>query len=366
VLDESHLVPPFEAMLEAIAMRRRIDPARRRARAKGGAERLAEETAAASAAAAAVVQALRHAGVAARPEAIRVQREPFEAKGARAEAFAPDAPTAGSRFAKERLWHMEVGLDVPQRGPLVVGDGRYLGLGLMRPARRTDGVLAFAIEDGLAADADAATLTRALRRAALARVQTERGEGKPLPPYLTGHAVDGTPLREGGAHRHIAFAYDRAQQRLLVRAPHVLDRRPLWQSERESWSLLEEAMRELTELRAGAAGKLRLARTRADLESSALLAPTRHWESATPYRVARHRRLADAAAAVAADIAEECRRLRLPRVDVTVLEARGFAGAGLAGRTRLRFASAVAGPILIGRDHHFGGGLFAGDPSQAD
>jgi CRISPR-associated protein Csb2 len=72
--------------------------------------------------------------------------------------------------------------------------------------------------------------------------------------------------------------------------------------------------------------------------------------------------LADAAAALAADVAEEC--LRLPRVDVEVLEARGIAGVGLAGRTRLRFATAVAGPILIGRDRHSGGGLFAGCPSQ--
>jgi CRISPR-associated protein Csb2 len=121
-------------------------------------------------------------------------------------------------------------------------------------------------------------------------------------------------------------------------------------------------MRELTELRAGAAGKLHLARTRADVASSALLAPARHWESATLYRVVRHRRLA--AAALAADIAEECHRLRLPRVDVDVLEARGIAGLGLAGRTRLRFATAVAGPILTGRDRHFGGGLFAACPSQ--
>jgi CRISPR-associated protein Csb2 len=65
-------------------------------------------------------------------------------------------------------------------------------------------------------------------------------------------------------------------------------------------------------------------------------------------------------------VAEECRRLRLPRMDVEVLEARGLARAGLAGRTRLRFATAVAGPILIGRDRHFGGGLFAGCPSRRD
>jgi CRISPR-associated protein Csb2 len=124
-------------------------------------------------------------------------------------------------------------------------------------------------------------------------------------------------------------------------------------------------MHGLTELRAGAAGKLRLACASPDVATSPLFRSARHWESATPYRVVRHRRLADAAAALAADVAEECRRLRLPRVDVEVLETRGIAGVGLAGRIHLRFATAVAGPILIGRDRHFGGGLFfASRPSR--
>ncbi len=347
------------AVLPQTTARRPIDPARRRAQAKGGAGRLVEETAAAEAAVSAVAQALRHAGAAARAETVRVQREPFAAKGARAEAFAPD-----TRFAKERLWHVEVALDVPQRGPLVVGDGRYLGLGLMAPVERADGVLAFAIVDGLEAGAEPAVLTRALRRAALARAQAARGDGRPLPLYITGHEADGAPSRRGGAHRHIAFAYHRVQRRLLILAPHALERRPPWPGERESWALLEEAMHGLTELRAGAAGKLRLAIGGADMAASALLASARHWESATPYRVVRHRRLADAAAALAADVAEECRRLGLPRVDVQVLEAHGVAGVGLAGHTRLRFATAVAGPILIGRDRHLGGGLFAGYPSR--
>jgi CRISPR-associated protein Csb2 len=301
------------------------------------------------------VQALRHAEVAARPEAIRVQREPFEAKGARAEAFAP-----GTRFPKERLWHVEVALNTPQRGPLVVGDGRYLGLGLMRPVRQTGGILAFAIVDGLEPNAERMVLTRALRRAVLARAQATLGKDRPLPLYLTGHEADGAPSRQDGGHRHIAFAYDRVHRWILILAPHVLERRPPRSSEQDNWSLLEEAMCDLTELRAGAAGKLRLASTSADLDGSTLFAPTRHWESVTLYRVVTHRKLADAAAALVADIADECRRLRLPHMGVTVLETRGIPGAGLVGRARLHFETAVTGPILIGRDRHFGGGLFAG------
>jgi hypothetical protein len=49
-------------------------------------------------AAAAVAQALRHAGISAPVEAIRVQREPFEGRGAPAEAFAAGARFAGNGF----------------------------------------------------------------------------------------------------------------------------------------------------------------------------------------------------------------------------------------------------------------------------
>ena len=91
------------------AARRRIDPHRMREEAKGGAERLREHAAAEWA----VRQALRHAGIVASAQTIRVQREPFEAKGQRAEAFAP-----GTRFAKERLWHVEIAFAEPVPGPL--------------------------------------------------------------------------------------------------------------------------------------------------------------------------------------------------------------------------------------------------------
>jgi CRISPR-associated protein Csb2 len=112
------------ASLPEVARRRRIDPARWVAEAKGGVERAAEQ----QRAAASVVQALRHAEIRVQLDSIRVQREPFDAGGERVEAFAP-----GTRFPKERLWHVEVSFREPVRGPLVIGDGRYYALGLMRP-----------------------------------------------------------------------------------------------------------------------------------------------------------------------------------------------------------------------------------------
>ena len=59
---------------------------------------------------------------------IRVQREPFEANGERAETFAE-----GKRFSKHRLWHVEIEFHEGIPGPLVIGDGRFLGLGIMAP-----------------------------------------------------------------------------------------------------------------------------------------------------------------------------------------------------------------------------------------
>lgn len=112
------------AALPEVARRRRIDPNRRLAESKAGEERAAEQQRAASA----VIQAVRHAEIPAGVDTIRVQREPFDANGERVELFAP-----GTRFQKERLWHVELVFSEPLAGPLIFGDGRYCGLGLMAP-----------------------------------------------------------------------------------------------------------------------------------------------------------------------------------------------------------------------------------------
>jgi CRISPR-associated protein Csb2 len=80
--------------------------------------------------AASVHHALRHAGVRATVETIALQRESFESKGVRAESFAP-----GTRFHEGCLWHVEIVFASPVSGPLVIGDGRFLGLGVMAPVR---------------------------------------------------------------------------------------------------------------------------------------------------------------------------------------------------------------------------------------
>lgn len=76
-------------------------------------------------------RALREAGVRSRVERLRVQNEPFDAKGHRAQAFAEDAG-----IPADRLWHVRVLFREPVAGPLTFGSGRALGLGVMAPVRQ--------------------------------------------------------------------------------------------------------------------------------------------------------------------------------------------------------------------------------------
>jgi CRISPR-associated protein Csb2 len=343
------------------ARRRRIEPGRKKQEAKGGVERTTEETNAV----AAVVAALRHAGVSATANAVKVQREPFSARGMRAEPFAP-----GTRFAKEQLWHVELQLDRSVSGPMLLGDGRYLGLGLMAPVNSEQGVLVFRIVEGLDASADFATLTHALRRAVMSRVrgflQTARGlrSTDRMPAFFTGHEMDGSVARSGG-NAHIAYAYDKRNGRLLVLAPHVLEGRHATRAEREHFASLATALIDLNQLRAGRAGMLKIELAQMDAEVSQLIRPSQVWQTVTPYFVNRYRKLGDAAAAVSADVSEACRALGLPAVQVTVLSVDALAGRGLSGQVRLRFGRTVEGPILIGRQRHFGGGLFESVDQEA-
>jgi CRISPR-associated protein Csb2 len=337
------------AALPGSAARRRIDPCRISAQAKGGKERAQEERRAAGA----VVQALRHAGVHARAESILVQREPFEGAGAPAEAFA-----AGTRFPRRRLWHVEITFAEPVSGPLVLGDGRFVGLGVMAPLRRVVGVHVFVLEGTQSGIPDPPEVTRALRRALMARVRDVL-ETSALPPIFTGHNRDGSPAQSESAP-HLAVAFDPGGSRALIVAPHVLDRRQPTPREMKQLADLDEAMRGFRDLRAGPAGHLALHPIGIDAETDPLMAASRVWETITPYTVTRHRKVGDAAEALAEDLRVECRRRGFPEPQVTVLGLEGIAGMGLSGRARLSFEVAVKGPLLLGKRRHAGGGLFAG------
>ncbi len=330
---------------------RRVDFTRIGAEAAGGAGRARKEAGAAEA----VVQALRHAGVRVPPVGVRVQREPFQVRGKRAESFA-----AGTRFTKDRLWHVAVTFAKPVDGPLLLGDGRYLGLGLMLPHEPMPDALAFEIREGLADAAEAGLVARAARRAMMARVQASLARSAPLPAYVSGHDENGRPAG-GGQHRHIAVVADLPRRRILYIAPNRLQRSGVsWREISRSHRDVERALEGMDDLRAGEAGRLALEPAVPDADTDPLFAAAQVWQSVTDYCVTRHRRRLTDEEALRADVLAELHRIGWPVPQaVTILAViRGPRG-GLSGRFRIAFATAQAGPLLLGRTAHKGGGLFA-------
>jgi CRISPR-associated protein Csb2 len=157
--------------------------------------------------------------------------------------------------------------------------------------------------------------------------------------------------------RIIAMQWDARHRRLLLIAPHWLDRREPTYEERGLIRTLDDALEHLGELRAGVVGRFRVRRVSL-AEDDDLLRARQSWMSLTPYAVTRHKN-ADAAEVLTDDVLFQCRERHLPRPQVTVLSARGVPGKGLEGMLRLDFATAVTGPIVLGRTRYLGGGLFA-------
>jgi len=294
-----------------------------------------------------VAQTLRHAAVASRVASVRVQREPFDLRGTRVEPFAE-----GSRFSKHSLWHIELELETPVSGPLLIGDGRFCGLGLMKPVRTPVGVFAFAIESGLTANPDLIRLARALRRAVMARARDVLRPYR-LPPYFTGHRQDGTPARSEN-EPHLAFLFDPLENHLLVIAPECLDRHLRWQNQ-DNWATLESALHCFSELRAGPEGHLRLRPVSLDLDQHPFFAPSHVWESV----VNRHAKRSTAEDTLKNDLIAECERRGLPRPEITVLNWNVQRRSGLTGRLRLSFKDSIQGPIVLGKTRHVGGGVFS-------
>jgi CRISPR-associated protein Csb2 len=344
------------AALPERAARRRIDPRRLRDRKeqKGAAERVEEETRAV----AAVVHALRHTGIAAPVETIRVQREPFAGNGARAEAFA-----LGTRFTKERLWHVEIAFAEALRGPLIIGDGRYLGLGLLAPQRDISHdaiVFALPAEVRIAA-VEGPGLVHAARRALMALARDTLGK---VPRLFSGHEDDGGRAASG-RHEHIFLAADdrdgdRYIDRLVVIAPWACDRSRT--PDRAERQMFDAVVRKLQVLRAGRLGVINLDKPMPLADADPLTGPARVWESRTPYLATHHgARGKGIAGALICDLRAECNRRGFPvPTSVELVEFTGLPnGGGVRARARLCFGVAIHGPVLLGRDSHLGGGVFS-------
>ena len=345
------------------ARRRRIGQTGQIDEAKGSAERMAEEMQAVDA----IRNALRHAGIETSITQIRAQREPFHRRGVRSDLFA-----TGTRFPKKVLWHVKVLFSEPIQGPVLLGDGRYLGLGLMQPTDSVPHVITFTIATGLANGADPAVVARSARRAMLARFQHHLGlPTEKLPLYVSGHHDDGSPA-SSGHHQHIAVVADLSRQRILYIAPTLLQRPNVgvdWLSIKHDHSQTVKALRGMDVLRAGTAGRLTLRLGFIDTVADPLFASAHTWESVTEYVVTRHRRRPNDEEALKEDVAAELLRCGWPQAlpdSIEILSIRHGPRGGLAGRLRLSFLTAQPGPLLIGRTAHKGGGLFAGITNKSD
>ena len=308
---------------------------------------------------AAVVQALRHAGVGVMPSSIRVQREPLHRRGNRAEDFA-----AGTRFSPLAMWHLVLRFPDAVDGPLVIGDGRFFGLGLMEPVTADySEVLCVDIGPGRSVHrSDGPALVHALRRALMSLARDERGRVDRL---FSGHEADGRP-DTSHQHAHVYIAADQDERgrvrRLIVAAPWAVNRavRPGPRDRRR----FDEVVHRLAYLHAGKLGNFRLRAVPLD-DADPVLGPAEVWESRTPYLATRDlKKKDDSRAVLTRDLMTECHRRSLPapsHIDIRNLSV-GPRGGRPTAELVLRFATAVRGPVLLGRDSHKGGGLFHAVP----
>ena len=334
------------------AQRRRIGDAGE----KSAEERQQEERLAAGA----VVHALRHVGLRVKPLDIHVQREPFQRRGALAESFAK-----ASRFSKPALWHVALRFRDPVPGPLIIGDGRFCGLGLMVPEEQSDSALIFDLGRRIARR-DWPALVRGLRRALMSLAADDGGRVARL---FSGHEPDGR-ADGAGHHAHVFLAADAIQTdcdtttRLIVAAPWVVDRKA--KPRLGEQARFGNVIRKLHDLRAGSLGRFKGLASQPAGDGDPLVGPARTWVARTPYVATRNMKKGDnPAEAVKSDVVKECWRRGLPKpLDIEVLSAdAGPRGGRPTAMVRLRFAVAERGPVLLGRTSHEGGGLFHAMPA---
>ena len=228
----------------------------------------------------------------------------------------------------------------------------------MAPVREMGrGVMVFCLPpERRVALSDRRDLLHAVRRALMALARNDNGN---VPPLFSGHEADGAPANSG-QHRHVFLACadldrDSHIDQVIVAAPWACDR-----SVRPAWAERAEFNRVTALLKLVRTGKLGVIPLRSSSADQRLNGPAGTWESHTDYRPTRHaKRAIDFAALLLSDVAVECQRRGLPKPEIELLDLSVGPNGRIAARLRLKFAAAVAGPILLGRDSHTGGGLFA-------
>jgi CRISPR-associated protein Csb2 len=229
------------------------------------------------------VRAVEHAGIDPLTiEMLRLRRDPF----------GPHQPRADARWqlphdSEGRCWlagkarvHAEIVFATERRGPLIIGDGRYLGLGLMTPGPETWRDL---VVFGLASRpqvrvADRAALLGAVRRALMSLSRRDDGS---IPRLFSGHEEDGAPAKSG-RHEHVFLSAADLDQdgyidSVIVAAPWRCDH-----SVRPSpadTALFDRVVTSLEVVQAGRLGIISLELRPCGGEDGRLVGPTRIWAS---------------------------------------------------------------------------------------
>jgi CRISPR-associated protein Csb2 len=299
-----------------------------------------------------LIQALRQAGLDAQLDKATLRREPLTKKG----RYSTDY-VHGTRFGPERTVHATLRFNMPIYGPVLIGDGRFLGLGLFEPFEPgADDCWAFAFDKALPLSAHV-EVARQFRRALMARVQAQLG-GKELPPVISGHEPDGRPLR-GGVHRHLfyrAMVEDGELRGIEVMAPHLVaggGTAAAWTNHK---GCIDEALASFSNLHYGGAN-VELAPATSDRPSASL-----RLASVTRYVTTRRPRLADDRTEfLKADIKNEAFRCNLklagePQMSGPKLEATGR----LSAHVELRLIEGCKYHVMLGASSHYAGGAFEG------
>jgi CRISPR-associated protein Csb2 len=302
----------------------------------------------------AVKQALRHAGVHTKAEIRKIQREPLDQQGLSADEF------AYGRFSGKSLFHLEIAFEQPLAGPILVGNGRYFGLGLMRPVEDMhEDVLVLEISaKNRPKVTERSQFLTAVRRALLACARDYQGAPSRL---FSGHEVDGAPARSG-QHDHVFLAADDSDgdgflDHLLLVAPWRADR--THHAQQEAPAAFTQITAQLEFIRAGRLGVFQLTKSLHSLAAERLLPLSQHWRSTTLYEPTRYpKSMADAQEKLQTDVLLECQRRGLPEPSVEIISITAGKRGRYQAEARLSFAVAVAGPLMLGRESHKGGGLF--------
>lgn len=305
-------------------------------------------------------QAIRQSGISIPVQIRKIQREPFDSNGTLAERF------AFQRFTCNRLYFLELEFAEPINGPLMIGDGRYQGLGLMRAIQqRSSGVMRFQLDlNTRPASKDRIALLEAVRNALMSLARETLGKPGRL---FSGHDADGSVARSG-KHEHVFLAANDSDKdglldELLVIAPWCADRSAT-NRDKDFYEVVEQ----LRIIRAGALGVLKVEPAIDHWETDhPLLGLSTHWKSVLPYQPTRFpKSFAEADAVIRQDVLIECQRRHLPKPQVEILKVIQGAKGGVRAHIRLVFAVVVDGPLVLGRDSHQGGGLFQIDRQNSD